>query len=468
MAEKLLPRVVIAGLGGESGKTLVTLALTAGARQRGWQVRAFKKGPDYIDAAWLSWASGRPARNLDTFMMGFEGAAASFRRHGSADSLHLIEGNRGLFDGADARGTHSTAELAKLLAAPVILVVNTSKRTRTAAACVLGCQKMDPAVKLAGVVLNPIASLRHEQTLREAIEAECGIPVLGAIPRIPAEELVPGRHLGLIPPAEYPRLGELHRTLTETVAAHLDLERLIEIACQAPPLPCPAEAPTPSRVAAGLRIAYLRDSAFTFYYPENLEALEAAGAELVPVSSLCASALPERIHALYIGGGFPETHAAALSANVVLLSDLRRRAAAGLPIYAECGGLMLLSRAIHWQGRRYPMADVLPVEVEVCARPQGHGYAVLRVEQDNPFYPVGLTLRGHEFHYSRIPPAGPSPPCVCGVLRGVGAWQGRDAVVLGSVWASYTHVHAAATPEWVSGLIGAARRFAGAGQGCSA
>jgi len=464
MASKPLPRVVVAGLSGEAGKTLITLALILGARARGLAVRAFKKGPDYIDAAWLSWASGQPARNLDTFLMGFEGAAAGFTQNALAEGLNIIEGNRGLYDGADARGTHSTAELAKRLCAPVLLVVNAAKRTRTAAACVLGCQKLDPAVQLAGVILNPVGGARHERTLREAIETECSVPVLGAIPRAEAAELVPGRHLGLITPEEYQGLPALRRTVAELVAGRLELDRILAIARQAPPL---AASEGPSATVAdgrGLRIGYLRDSAFTFYYPENLEVLEQAGVELVPINSLYASALPEDVHALYIGGGFPETHAAALSANTGLLKSLREHAGRGLPVYAECGGLMLLASAIHWQGGRYPMAGILPWEVEVCGAPQGHGYATLKVEQPNPFFATGLVLKGHEFHYSRILPGGEPPPCACAVTRGTGAWQGRDGIVWGNVWAGYTHLHARGTPEWAAGLIGAARRFAQRGR----
>lgn len=458
-AGKSAARVVVAGLSGEAGKTLLSLAVILEARRRGVPVCAFKKGPDYIDAAWLSWASQRPARNLDTFLMGFEGAAAAFARHSLSEGLNVIEGNRGLFDGADPRGTHSTAELAKQLAAPVILVADATKRTRSVSACVLGCRALDPEVRLAGVILNRVAGERHQRLLREAIEADCGVPVLGAIPRLAAERLVPGRHLGLITPEEYPQRAELERTVAALAAERLAWERLFEIARSAPPLAEPAPLSRPPKNGSGLRIGYLRDSAFTFYYPENLEALESAGAKLEPIPSLRDQPLPEGLHALYVGGGFPETHAGALSANRSLLGSLRQHAMAGLPIYAECGGLMLLARAIHWQGRRYPMADVLPFEVEVCGAPQGHGYAILLVERANPYYPVGLTFKGHEFHYSRLTPDSEPPPCACAVQRGTGAWRGRDGFLQRNVWASYTHVHAAATPEWAAGLIAAARRY---------
>jgi cobyrinic acid a,c-diamide synthase len=459
-----VPRLVVAGLAGDSGKTLISVGLLLAAREAGMPVRAFKKGPDYIDAAWLTWASRHPARNLDTYLMGFQRAASSFLWHAVPGGFNLVEGNRGLYDGSDARGTHSTAELAKTLQAPVVLVLNATKVTRTAAAYVLGCQRLDPEVRIAAVVLNRVAGPRHESVLREAIESACGIPVLGALPKVPTDTLLPGRHLGLVTPEEHPHLSELTHNLLELIGDRLDLDRLLSLSRQAS-LSEQAMAPPPGAQAelpdgGGLKIAYLRDSAFTFYYPENLEVLEAAGATLAPISALTATTLPQHLDALYIGGGFPETHGASLSANRSLLGAIGAAARNGLPIYAECGGLMLLSRAIHWEGRSYAMAGVLPFEVEVCSVPQGHGYARLTVDRPNPFFPPGLSLRGHEFHYSKILGKGDVPPTACAVERGTGCYEGRDGVVVGNVWASYTHLHALAAPEWAKGLVSAARRFA--------
>ena len=450
------PRLVIAGLAGGGGKTLVSLALAVAARRAGLAVRTFKKGPDYIDASWLACASGHPARNLDSWLMGFPAAVESFARTACAEGLNVIEGNRGLYDGVDARGTHSTAALAKALHAPVILVVDATKATRTVAASVLGCQKLDAQVNIAGVVLNRAGGARHQALIREAVEADCAIPVLGAIPKLAGENLLPERHLGLVTPAEHQRT-ELESRLLELVAPHLDLGRLLEISRTAPSLPLGAA--TVRERSEAVMIGYIKDSAFTFYYHENLEALEAAGAKLLPIDSLRATELPAGIDALYIGGGFPETHAQALSGNRSLLQSLNQRAAAGLPVYAECAGLMLLSRAMHIDGRTYPMAGVLPIEVELCPRPQGHGYVELRVERDNPFYPTGLSLKGHEFHYSRIVNGDAMPRPVCSVSRGTGC-GGADGIVTSNVWASYTHIHALATPEWAAGLVAAARRHA--------
>ena len=459
----LWPRLVVAGLSGDSGKTLVCLGLCLMAKAAGAPVRAFKKGPDYIDAAWLRWASGHAARNLDTFLMGFEGAVSSFRRQALPDGVNIIEGNRGLNDGSDARGTHSTGELAKALAAPVLLVVNATKVTRTLAACILGCQKLDAEVRIAGVVLNQVGGQRHEGVLRQAVESICGLPVLGVLPRASGDALLPGRHLGLVTPDEHPRIGELRQNVLGLVGGRLDFERIWAVALRAPALGQAEACPT-APDGQGLKVGYLRDSAFTFYYPENLEALEAAGAELVPVSALSAAALPPDLDALYIGGGFPETHGAALAGNRGFLESVREAAHRGLPIYAECGGLMLLSRAILWEGHSYRMAGVLPFEVQVCPSPQGHGYVLLSVDRPNPFFPQGLRLRGHEFHYSRILLEGEPPPTACAVERGSGCYQARDGVVVKNVLASYTHLHALGTPEWATCLLATARTFSGKGR----
>ncbi len=470
------PRVVVAGLSGDAGKTLVSIGLLLAARERGLEVRAFKKGPDYIDAAWLSFAAGRPAHNLDTFLAGTDRVVDSFARcavsvaqPGESDTpppraLNLVEGNRGLFDGVDAVGAHSTAVLAKALGAPVLLVVNARKVTRTTAAYVLGCRALNPALQLGGVILNQVAGHRHETIAREAIERETGVRVLGAIPRLD-EEALPGRHLGLVPPREHPGPSQVEHVLREAIDRYVDVDRVLLVAENAGPMTSATIAGEAASLppAGLLRVGYLTDSAFSFYYPENLEALTGRGAALVPISSLARAALPDDLDALYIGGGFPETHADTLAANTPLLQSLRRAAESGLPIYAECGGLMLLARSVSWADRHHAMAGVLPVDVRVHSRPQGHGYTVLRVDRPNPFFEAGQEIRGHEFHYSAIvggPPDEGAISTACAVVRGVGAGEGRDALVTKCVWASYTHVHALGFPEWADGLAAAARRYA--------
>jgi len=284
--------------------------------------------------------------------------------------------------------------------------------------------------------------------------------VLGAIPGISRDSLLSERHLGLVVPEEYPGAESLRGSLESLFEGRLDFERLWKFSCLAPDVDAAEKTGPDLPDGKGLKVGYLRDSAFTFYYPENLDHLRAAGAELLPISALSATSLPEDIDALYMGGGFPETHGEALSANKPFLASLWRAVEGGLPVYAECGGLMLLARAIVWQGRKHRMAGILPFEVEVCTQPQGHGYTELSVDAPNPLFPQGLILRGHEFHYSRIL-AGPDlPNTACAVRRGVGCYRGRDGVIVRNLWASYTHLHALATPDWARGLLNAARRFA--------
>jgi cobyrinic acid a,c-diamide synthase len=457
---RALPRLLIAGMSGGSGKTLVALGLLLSLRRAGVPVRAFKKGPDYIDAAWLRWASGQVARNLDTFLMGPERVFSSFFQHGVDDGINVVEGARGLFDGFDVAGTHSSAVLGKQLQAPVVLIVDATKMTRTAAALVLGCQKLDPELSIRGVILNNVNGRRHEQVLRGAITSSCAIPVLGVIPRAAVGKPLPERHLGLVPPQEHCHLEGLERDLLEVVGGGIDLDALLTVARSAPPLEGVRHKSTQARQRLRVKIGYLHDSAFSFYYPENLEQLEQAGVELIPISTLHAVTLPEDLNALYIGGGFPETHAETLAANRTILRSIRAAAEAGMPVYAECGGLMLLSRALLWKGARYEMANVFPFEVEVSHAAQGHGYSELQVDTGNPFFSVGTMLRGHEFHYSRIVPQLDWAATACAVRRGVGCFRGRDAATVRNVWASYTHLHALATPQWAKGLLDAARKFA--------
>jgi cobyrinic acid a,c-diamide synthase len=460
------PRVVVAGMAGDSGKTLVSLALLAAARERGFAVAAFKKGPDYIDAAWLSWAAGRPARNLDTFLAQPALVSGAFSRHAAREArdtggraLNVIEGNRGLFDGLDAAGTHSTAALARLIDAPVILVLNVRKTTGTAAAFVRGCQALDPRLRLAGVVLNHVGGRRHEAVIREAIEQSCGVPIVGAIPRLAAADALPGRHLGLMPPTEHGKIERAAALVRQVASDHLDFDAIASEAAASPALAAPEHGAESRKPGAGspVVIGYVSDTAFSFYYPENLEALEARGATLVAVSSLADAALPRGLDALYIGGGFPETHAEAIEANRALLTSIRNAAAGGLPVYAECGGLMLLAKSVTWRGRRHEMAGVFDADVELFDSPQGHGYMALKVDAANPFYAPGLEFRAHEFHYSRI--TSPIPATACAVVRGTGCGSGRDALVKDNAWASYAHVHASGLPEWADGMVVAARKY---------
>ncbi|MBI4704400.1 MAG: cobyrinate a,c-diamide synthase [Deltaproteobacteria bacterium] len=453
------PRVVVAGLAGDTGKSLVTLGLARALRDRGARVAGFKKGPDFIDAAWLGAAAGGPGRNLDTFLMSEAAIRESVAGEQGRADVVLIEGNRGLFDGLDAAGTHSTAALAKLLRAPVVLVVDASKATRTVAALVLGCLRFDPELALRGVILNRIGTPRQLEVIRQAIAASTEVPVLGALPRLGGQPL-PSRHLGLVTAMEHPGTDEVLEALGREVGAAVDLAALMAIARCAGPLPAavlPASA-GPGAAPGAVRIGVLRDRAFSFYYPENLAALEQAGAELVFLSPLADGELPP-LDGLYAGGGFPEIYAAELAANRAFREALAARIAAGLPVWAECGGLAYLARSLRVGGAEHRMVGALPIVVEQTGTPQGHGYVRARVDAGNPFLPPGTELRGHEFHYSRLAEQPAGLTTALAVERGRGVGGGRDGIVVGQVLATYTHLHALGTPQWAPALVGAARSW---------
>ncbi len=453
-----IPRLVIAGLSGDSGKTIVCLSLLAALRRKGVALSVFKKGPDYIDSAWLSKVAQAVCRNLDTYMVDPSVVFRTFTANAAKAEFALIEGNRGLFDGKDVSGTHSTAELAKLLQAPVVLVVNTAKATRTVAALVNGCLSFDPQVKIAGVILNRVAGSRHGRIITDAIERYCHLPVLGKLPRLGDDStLIAGRHLGLIPPTEVDANADFDERLAAIAEEHLDVDRLIEVASKAPPLDVPQrEKATTDR--AIVKIGYFKDSVFTFYYPENLEALKTSGAELIPFDSLGEKKLPD-IDALYIGGGFPETHAAQLADNRSILESVKQRAEEGLPIYAECGGLIFLSRTLTIKDSIYPMAGLFPVDLQLHSRPVGHGYTLLQVNRMNPFFEIGTIIKGHEFHYTDVVGLPESIETCMEVKSGVGIGEKRDGLVYKQVVAAYTHIHAAGVPGWAVALVARAREY---------
>ena len=456
-----VPRLLVAGLRGGGGKTLLSLGLAASFRFRGLTVAPFKKGPDYIDASWLTRAAQRPCRNLDLFLFSSSAAIKSFLKASERTDLAIIEGNRGLYDGMDAEGTFSSGELAKLLRAPVILSVDVTKTTRTAAAQVLGCQTLDPEVPLAGIVLSRVAGARHERVLRESMEGICGVPVVGAIPKLP-EDIFPERHLGLVPPQETDEVDGPLARVREVAEKYLDLDAILDLAKAAGPVAFPDEAreSPPTRLESPTaRIGVFKDAAFQFYYPENLEGLKAAGGEIVEISPIEDEELP-RVDALYLGGGFPETMAPELSRNTSFMASLREAAEGGLPIYAECGGAVYLGETLEYGGETFSLVGVLPVKYGFQKKPRGHGYTVLEVVEENPFYPVGQRVRGHEFHYTYMEsPETTDLSFVFKVHRGQGFGGGNDGVRVGNTVAAYTHVHALGVPGWASDLVKAAVRF---------
>jgi cobyrinic acid a,c-diamide synthase len=453
--------IVIAGMAGGSGKSVISVGLTLALARAGKTVVPFKKGPDYIDAGWLKLAAGRSCYNLDPYLMHEEVIRHSFLTHSAGADRVIIEGNRGLYDGVNAEGGYSTAELALLLKMPVLLVVNCTKTTRTVAAMVLGCQKLDERVDIRGVVLNQIGTERHRAIVTEAVERYTGLPVLGAVPRM-KRDIFPMRHLGVTPHQEYGDSDAAMDLLAATAREHLDIARIEEIMAPVGRLqvgaPKGADSDRPR-----LRIGILMDAAFQFYYTENLEALERLGAELVMINALTAATLPE-LDGLYIGGGFPETSAAELAANSGFRQSLREAVAAGLPVYAECGGLIYLGDSIVLDGQEYPLAGVFPIRFGMSQRPQAHGYSTFVVDGDTPFYNKGAEVRGHEFRYSIVLDwQGRTEDLALKMTRGQGFMGGRDGLTVNNVLALYTHVHADGTPQWAKGFMERCRREKEAG-----
>ncbi len=453
-----LPRLVIAGLSGDSGKTVVSLSILSALRSRGLSVSVFKKGPDYIDSAWLGAVGEAECRNLDTYLVEPKVVSRRFVSSAAGSDFALIEGNRGIFDGKDVEGTHSTAGLAKLLQAPVVLVVNGAKVTRTLAAIVNGCRSFDGDLEMAGVIVNRIAGERHREIVMRSIMSYCDVPLLGALPKLGDDSsIIPSRHLGLVTPFEFAGGAGIRERFAEIGNRFIDIDRIIDIANGAVDL----ESSAGEEVIAPdvkVRLGYFSDSVFTFYYPENLEALRLSGAEMIRISSLRDNELPD-IDGLYIGGGFPETHARDLAANDSMLRSVKLAAEAGMPVYAECGGLIYLCRSIEWQGNTYPMAGVFPVDLVMNERPVGHGYTLCEIDSPNPFFSQGTTLKGHEFHYSS-PASLPGDLKTCMNMRlGTGLGQGRDAMVRGSTLACYTHIHADGVTVWADAIVRSADEY---------
>ncbi len=447
--------IAVAGLSGGSGKSVVSVGLTAAFAAKGKRVVPFKKGPDYIDAGWLKLAADHKCYNLDQYLMDDEVVCRSFFTHSREGEIAVLEGNRGLYDGVNSMGGYSTAELAILLQIPVLLVVNCTKTTRTVAALVLGCQQLDERIDIRGVVLNQVATKRQKKIITEAVQEVTGIPVVGVIPRM-KRDIFPMRHLGMVPHQEYEGKLEALNYLTQVVSENIDLKRVESLMTSIENKRDDDSPPPPTHPQ--VRIGVLQDAAFQFYYSENLEALEKAGARLIMIDALVEDKLPQ-LDGLYIGGGFPETSAKELAANVSFRKSVKEAAENGLVIYAECGGLIYLGESIELDGVRYKLAGVFPVHFGMSKKPQAHGYSIFEVEKENPFYPVGATVKGHEFRYSTILSyGGREDRLALKIKRGTGFLQGRDGLCYKNVLAMYTHIHAGGTPQWAPSFISKCRK----------
>ncbi len=460
-----------------SGKTLVSIGLCAALTQRGHAVQPYKKGPDYIDPIWLGQAASRPCRNLDLYLMEQADVVNTFEQHRTA--INLVEGNKGLYDGLALDGSNSNAALAKLLDLPVFLVIDARGMTRGIAPLILGYQAFDPDIRIAGVILNNLGGSRHEAKLRSVIEHYTHVPVIGAIHH-DAELGIVERHLGLMPSNESAVAAAKIQQIGEVIARQVNLDQLLALSAKPEPAHRQTETlhfPSVQKV----RIAVAMDRAFGFYYADDMDALVAAGAEILPFDALHDTQLPENIDALYIGGGFPEMCAAELEANISLRQQIQQLIVNGLPTYAECGGLMYLSRSITYQDQTYQMVGAIQGDIQMHKKPIGRGYVHL-VEQENHPWPrpnkskafssPQSSLRGkgdnrehpplifaHEFHYSSLENLPADSQFAYHIARGHGIDGQQDGLIVNNLLASYTHLRTIGQCYWATRFVAFIRQI---------
>ena len=452
-------RLIIAGTSSGVGKTTVTLAILAALRQRGRRVQPFKAGPDFIDPGHHTAATGRPSRNLDGWMLGADLNRAIFTKAAADADISIIEGMMGLFDGSSpVNEIGSTAEIAKQLDAPVLLVIDGSAMARSAAAMVSGYAQFDPALRVAGVLFNRVSSEGHYQLLKEAVELHTNVAVVGYL-RPDQAVTITDRHLGLVTAMEQ-GTGELYDRLAKAAAETIDLDLVEALAQSAGNLAVSSVSPSVTRrTEKPVRVGVAYDPAFCFYYQDNLELFEAAGAEVVKFSPLNDQVLPD-VTMLYLGGGYPELYGEKLTGNVAMREAIRAFAERGGTIYAECGGMMYLTQAIRdFKGQSHDMVGLFPAEAVMKKSGLTLGYRTVELSQTCILGVSGIIARGHEFHYSTLVPRGPLD-FACSLSDARGDSKGRDGLVLGNVLALYTHLHFASQPTLAAALVDSARRIA--------
>lgn len=445
-----MARFLIAGAHKSSGKTVISTGLAAALSADGDTVQCFKKGPDYIDPMWLQAASGRPCYNLDFNTMTTKDISTLMCAKSFDADMVLIEANKGLYDGVALDGSDSNAALAKAVKMPVILVIDCTGMTRGIAPLLVGYQSFDPLVRIAGVILNKVGGPRHESKLRAAINAFTNIPVIGAVPRNKALDLGE-RHLGLTTPSETSEFKAKIDAIGDIIAKSIDLDMLRTLAEAAPKI-IPAPHQTPRPVFAGLKIAIARDSAFGFYYPDDLEAFADLGAQLIPFNAFCDDALPD-CDGLFIGGGFPETQMRGLSENQSLRQNINSAIRSGLPTYAECGGLMYLSKSMVWAGESHEMCGVIDADAVMHSRPQGRGYVAYKTTAAHLWGTPGTTTKAHEFHYARLENLAPSSIFARNLSRGSGIDGTHDGIVIHNLIAGFCHQRHTASNPWVARFL---------------
>lgn len=450
-----MPAFYISAAHKSSGKTTLSIGLSAAFKAQLGQVQTFKKGPDYIDPLWLARSSGNPCYNLDFHTQTQAEIRSLFHARSTAADLVLVEGNKGLFDGMDLQGSDSNAAMAQLLDLPVVLVVDVQGITRGVAPLLLGYSQFEPKVNLAGVILNKVGGARHESKLRQTVEHYTDIPVLGAVQRS-ADLMIEERHLGLVPSNEAGSADDLIGRVAQRVREQVDLSALMQLG--GPPFVSSVQPPAPNS-DSNLSIAVARDAAFGFYYADDLEALQRAGARLVPFSPLHDEKMPDA-DALFLGGGFPETHMEKLAANGAMLESIRLFVEQGGPSYAECGGLMYLCRRLHWHGSVVQLAGVIDADVVMHERPQGRGYVRMRESPDHP-WPQGLReteLPAHEFHYSALEHLAPGYRFAYQLSRGTGIDGQRDGLIYKNLLAGYVHQRHVEGNPWAERFVGFIRQ----------
>ncbi|SBV90404.1 Cobyrinic acid A,C-diamide synthase [uncultured delta proteobacterium] len=455
-----MPRLVVSGLSGGAGKTTVSLGLIRAFTRQNIQVHPFKKGPDYIDTAWLAMAAHGKASTLDPFFCDAEGLRRHFFSRSAGADLAVIEGNRGLFDGRDLAGSASTAEVARHLDAPVLLVVDITKMTRTAAALVAGCKNFPGGERIAGVILNRAGTARHAALAKRAVEELAGVPVFGVLPRLDAPPICE-RRAGLVTVGMDDAADKTLDGIADVICDHTDLEAILSVTRDVAVhdldgLLEPVIFPVPS-----VRIGVVRDGALWQYYDENLEALRMAGAELVFVSLLDGGPWPD-IDGLYLGGGDLSPHAAALAADTGRQAAVRALVEAGMPVYAEHSGYFYCGRTFTSGGVSHAMAGIFPVTAAVTEKPARLGYMEAVVTRDTPFFPANFRCKGHEYHYANLAVDG-SGNAALRKKAGGGAIDVPDGLVYKSAFGSSMQIFAPAVPEWAPGFVRAAKAWRSGG-----
>jgi cobyrinic acid a,c-diamide synthase len=452
-------RVLISAAHKSSGKTTVSIGLCAALKKRGIVVQPYKKGPDYIDPMWLSQASGRACRNLDFYLMDRDEVIASFVRNSA--EFNLVEGNKGLYDGLALDGSNSNAALAKTLDLPVVLVIDARGMTRGIAPLILGYQAFDREINIAGVILNNLGGSRHESKLREVIAHYTDVPVIGAIQH-DARLTIIERHLGLMPSNESGESIARIAALGAAIESQVDLDKLLALSDK-PSLMVQIATTQDIKFPAidTIKIGVAQDRAFGFYYADDMDALAAAGAEIIPFDTTRDKRLPQ-VDALFIGGGFPEVFAAELEANRTMRSDIKNAIDNGMPVYAECGGLMYLSRQITYKGNTHAMVGAIPGDVVMHQKPVGRGYVHLSEETQHPWQQLpeaGKNIKGHEFHYSSLENLPGDSKFAYRVARGHGIDGKHDGYIKNNLLACYAHLRSVNSNPWVTRFVNHIRQL---------